>query len=432
MGSASREQRNPDVILEPRLQLLHEAGLVLLGVSYRTSKLPSREDFMKVIAPDGSDLIGSVPGVDEHVVLATCNRIEVYLVTSTPDLTLSALAERIESKRKSGLGPLGIFSLRGRKVVDHLFEVAAGLDSIVLGEPQILAQVRSAGVAARRVGSAKGVLSPIFDRAFRVGSRIRESFDLGNGEASMGSLAVDAILQSARVESNVLLIGTGKMVQLAARRLSGKKGRVYVASKRKTVPKGLGDFDLISYRAIPKFSRKCGIIIAATNSEYPLLRKEHFKGGGRKTIVDLGMPRNVSPSVRKLRNVRLLDLDDLAVRARTLAPPRGFSPALAATRKEASEFYAWLIQTRLSSTLSQLYYWANGVRDAELRRAAGRLKLNSPRDRRVLESMGRRIVSKLMARPTKFARARYNGFPEEDKLELLNSVFGLGEGIGED
>jgi glutamyl-tRNA reductase len=128
--------------------------------------------------------------------------------------------------------------------------------------------------------------------------------------------------------------------------------------------------------------------------------------------------------VRNLPNVRLLDLDDLAKLAGRVKPPTSAKRAESAIAREADHFYDWLVQTRLSTALAEIYSWADAVRGEELKRALGKLGLVSERDRRIVEAMGRRIVSKLLARPTRFARMKQPSMSEEEKLELLKSVFG--------
>ncbi len=412
-----------ETLLAPETASLGTTELIVFGSSYKTASLDFRERLAKLFSLKGLEKVRHLPGLKESALLSTCNRLELYLVTDSPDLTNRVLAETIGRGLSPRHGRGSLFALSGLEAVTHLFRVAAGLDSVVPGEPQILSQVRSAGIASRKAGSAGGILSPLFDRASRVGARVRDTYGIGSGAASLSDLAVETVLRSVRMKPNVLLVGTGKMVQLAAKHLQGKARRFYVASSRRRVPKGLEGSILVSYRDISKTAEGCDVVISATSADEPLLSKEDLAGRRRRIVVDLGMPRNVSPAARSLPNVRLIDLDDLAKMARPSKNSEGTRDAEAAVAREASEFYAWLVQTRLSSTLSQLFAWANGLREEEFRRAMRKLGQTSARDRRVIEAMGRRIVSKMMARPAGFARRKYGGLTEEEKLELLRSVF---------
>jgi glutamyl-tRNA reductase len=425
LASAAYDGSQREMLQEGNIRYAGSRGLLLVGASYKTANLESRERMAKLLSSEKIEEIHSLPGVEESALLKTCNRLELYLVTRSSDLTNRALTDMFGEGLSSQQSDGAIFSQRGPQVVAHLFKVAAGLDSVVPGEPQILSQVRSTGKASHQAGRARGTLSPLFVRASRVGTRIRASYGIGSGEASLSDLAVKAVLKSVNQKPNVLLVGTGKMVQLAVKRLQGKGRMFYVASKRKEVPKGLAKSRLIPYQDIPKIAASCDVIISATAVTEPLLSKVDLAGRKKRIVVDLGMPRNISSSVRELPNVRLLDLDDLARMAPRPRNPKTTKDAEEAVAKEASEFYAWLVQTRFSSTLSDIFAWANEVREAELVRATRKLGPASAREKRIVEAMGRRIVSKLMSRPAGFARRKYWALTEEEKLTLLRSVFGL-------
>jgi len=412
-----------ETLLAPETASLGTAELIVVGSSYKTAALDLRERLAKLLSYEVLTAIRHLPSVKESALLSTCNRLELYLASVSPDSTNRALTEMIGRGLSQQLSRGAIFAFRGLEAVTHLFRVAAGLDSVVPGEPQILSQVRGAGIASRKAGSAGGILSPLFDRASRVGARVRDSYGIGAGELSLSDLAVETVLGSVEKRPNVLLVGTGKMVQLAAKHLQGKARRFYVASSMRRVPKGLERSMLVYYEEIRKTAARCDVVISATTADEPLLSKEDLAGRRRRIVVDLGMPRNVSPNVRSLPNVRLIDLDDLAKMARPPKNSSGIRDAEAAVAREASEFYAWLVQTRLSSTLSDLFAWVNSLREEEFARAMRRLGRTSAGERRIVEAMGRRIVSKMMARPVEFARRKYGNLTEVEKLDLLRSVF---------
>jgi glutamyl-tRNA reductase len=426
LGSYRTQTGNQGALVQADASRMGRQEVLVVGASHKTAGVASREAITRFLAKEGPGFISRLKAVEEFAVLSTCNRVEFYVATSSPDEAVTAVTRALaEGVPLPAPGSGELFVHRGPGAIEHLFEVAAGLDSMVIGEPQILSQVRSAGTRAKTLGSAKGILSPLFDRAFRVGGRIRQTYRIEPDEDSLSTLAVDALLASPSPGRNVLLIGTGKMIQLAAKRL-GESRRYYFATRRRAVPKWLSRSSMARYSDIPRLLGRCQVVISATSTRRPLVLKEHLEGKGPKVVVDLGMPRNVSPAVRELSSVRLLDLDDLGNLARARARPPGADGALEAARGEANEFYAWLVQTRLSSALAELHSMAAGVRDEEVRRALGKMKKNSPRDRRIVEAMARRIVSRLMARPTKYARLSRGDLSEEEKLELLSAVFGLG------
>lgn len=398
-----------------------QARLLVAETSYKTADLGLREAFVKFARANG--VVEALPGVQESAVLSTCNRFEVYFATTSPEATYSSFLAAV--RRGAGVDPEPAFSpLTGIAAVRHLFRVAAGLESVAIGEPQILAQVRGAGIQAREAGDAGRILSPLFDRATRIGSMVRTTVGLGSDEVSLSDLAMDAVAGMLPEERDVLLVGSGKMVQLAARRLVGRSTKLYVVSKRR-LPSGLKGSIRVRRADIQKTASRCDLLIAATSVERPIVTKDDLRGR-RKVVVDLGMPRNVSPSARELPNVRLIDLDDLARMTPKKRRTRELREAEEMVDREAADFYEWLVQTKLSSALADIYGWANEVREEELTRALGKLQPKGPREARILEVMGRRLVSKLMARPAKFAHARHVGLAEEEKLQLLRSVFGVG------
>ncbi|MDG7014158.1 MAG: glutamyl-tRNA reductase [Nitrososphaerota archaeon] len=396
--------------------------LLLVGTSYQTSGVGFREALAKKV--DAGRLVGALVAAEESALLSTCNRYEFYLVSKSPDAASAGLMSYLRGLTSRDSVGSEFYQLNGLDAVSHLFRVASGLESVVVGEPQILAQVRAAGVESRVRGEAKGILSPLFDRAYRVGSRVRSTYGLGSDEASLSDLAMEAVDRVHPERQVVMLVGTGKMIRLAARRLKGNVSRLYVASRRKRSPAGLEWCRLVRYADVKRLAKSCDVLVSATSVKRPLITATDLEGRKPKTVVDLGMPRNVSESVRGLPNVRLLDLDDLAAMAASRPPLARLPEAEAAVSKEATEFYSWLIQTRLSTALADIYSWAEAVREEELRRAVGRLGPASAREKRIVEAMGRRIVSKLIARPVGFARKKHPDLTEEEKLYLLSAVFG--------
>ena len=425
MVSVSQLSRGREASFEREVPTAYPAEVAVVGATIQSSSISSLESLVRLAGSPGTPLMTGIPGVSEHAVLKTCNRVEFYLASNSPRQAAEELQARV-AKAMQAIEPPPLSVHRGLPAVRHLFEVAAGLDSVVLGEAQILSQVRSAGVQARMEGSAKGVLSPLFDRAVRVGQRVRGAYPL-NEAISLGSLAVQVAKEHADEDSDVLLVGTGKMIQIAADEFSGRR-MVYVASRRRTSPAWLKEGRLVGYGDIRRLARRCGIVIAATNAAKHVVRSEDLEGG-KKVVVDLGMPRNVSPEARRLPGVNLFDLGDLASVARPQSRPKGLAGAQRTVDREAEEFLAWLVQTRLSSALSELHSWAGQVREEELLRAIRKLGDASPRNRRIVDAMGRRIVSRILARPTRFARGSYVGLTEDEKLKLLGSVFGLSAGI---
>jgi len=403
-------------------------SILLIGTSYRHSPISFRETLVRALSgKDGKTLLTNLASAEETVLLSTCNRTELYAFSRDTEKTIHAFHSRLQEVLPN-TDASRFFAMRGSAAIEHLFSVSSGLDSIILGEPQILSQVKGAGVSARREGSARGVLSPLFDRAYRVGHRIRTSHRLGSGEASLSSLAIRVAKQRLkRPRPRVLLIGSGNMIQIAAKELQKMNAQLYVASKRDSLPKSLGGPKIVGYEELARVASRCDLLISATTSARYLLKKNDIRGRRPKLIIDLGMPRNIDPAIRGTKNNELLDLDDLA-RTRPLraSSSKQLQKAESQISYEVGEFDRWLIETRFSSGLAKLYRWAHLVRDEEVQRALRKLRLPSRRERRVIDSLGRRVVSKLLSRPAHFVRNKNSSLSETERLRILQTVFDLG------
>ena len=354
-----------------------------------------------------------VAQADEWALVRTCNRIEFVLSTSTP----AAAAERLSRWVKKELGQTRFYVLEGHSAIAHLFRVASGLDSMIVNEGQILDQLRAAGRQARMAGSSKAVLSPLFDAAVSAGAAAKSTLKGGSDSVASLGLAL-AIKKLGHKPNDVLLVGTGKMSKIAAAKLQGS--RIHVVSKRSNLPSSLR---LVPERKIRDVLRRCELVVCATNHRgYAIDAEDVADSKKKKVIVDLAFPRNVDPSVRSNPGVELLDLDDIARYASRLRF-RGISRAERLVEQEASRFEIRLKASRLSPELPGLFRWADAMRSKETDAALRRLGRLSPRDRRIVEALGRRITSKMLAKPAAFVKSSSQDLPQEERMRLLRAVF---------
>ena len=385
---------------------------VVVGVSYRNSSIGYRERLDRLIEErDWTE----VARADEWALIRTCNRIEFVLSTSAP----AAAAGRLSRWVKKELGQARFYVLEGHSAIAHLFRVASGLDSMVVNEGQILDQLRAAGTQARMAGSSKAVLSPLFDAAVNAGAAAKSTLKgMSDSVASLGlALAIEKL---GHKPSSVLLVGTGKMSKIVAAKLQGS--RIHVVSKRSNLPSSLR-LELVPERRIGDVLRRCELVVCATNHrDYAIDAEDVADSKRRKVILDLAFPRNVDPSVRSNPGVQLLDLDDIARYASRLRFP-GTSRAERLVEHEASRFEIRLKASRLSPELPGLFRWADAMRSEETDAALRRLGRLSPRDRRIVEALGRRITSKILAKPAAFVRSSTRDLPQEERMRLLRAVF---------
>src|SRR2546422_3713986 len=383
---------------------------VVVGVSYRNSSIAYRERLDRLL--DARDWT-RVAQADEWALVRTCNRIEFVLATSTP----AAAAERLSRWVRKELGQTRFYVLEGHSAIAHLFRVASGLDSMIVNEGQILDQLRAAGRQARMAGSSKAVLSPLFDAAVSAGAAAKSTLKGGSDSVASLGLAL-AIKKLGHKPNDVLLVGTGKMSKIAAAKLQGS--RIHVVSKRSNLPSSLR---LVPERKIRDVLRRCELVVCATNHRgYAIDAEDVGDSKKKRVIVDLAFPRNVDPSVRSNPGVELLDLDDIARYASRLRF-RGTSRAERLVEQEASRFEIRLKASRLSPELPALFRWAEAMRSKETDAALRRLGRLSPRDRRIVEALGRRITSKMLAKPAAFVKSSSQDLPQEERMRLLRAVF---------
>ncbi|HYB45502.1 MAG TPA: glutamyl-tRNA reductase [Nitrososphaerales archaeon] len=394
-------------------------SVVLVGTSFKTADIASRERIARRRSVElPSEFRPGAGDTTEWSVLETCNRFEVYLASR--DATQAA--DSMIGKLAGPNTPRECFYVEtGSDAIRHLFRVAAGLDSVVVGEEQILEQVRDAGKTARASGQAKSILSPLFDAAYSSGKRVRESYKVSELKRSVSAFALGrALHELGRAPENVLLIGSGETAKLAALRLKGST--VYLLSARKAVQGRFPNAIRVSRRELRKVMAKCDLVIAATRHRGYVLTKRDVQGGRGAVILDLGFPRNVDPSVKRAKSVRLYDLDDIAAWARS-ARRDGLGPAERMADEEAQRFNAWLTASRLTPTLANIFRWAERIRDEETAAALRKLPELSPHEREVVEALSKRLTGKLLSPHTSFVKGVGNGTDQRERLLLLESIF---------
>ncbi len=385
---------------------------VVIGTSFRDSNIDYRERLVHLLEAD--DWIGGLPA-SEWALIKTCNRVEIAFSSSDPEV----LTEMVSERFGGALGEVHFHAYAGCAAISYLFRVASGLDSMIVNDGQILAQMRAAGKEARKAGTSKAVLPPLFDAAVSVGERAKTV--LGRSGDSVGAFAIKVALKSLRRRpKNVVIIGTGKMSRIAASTLADS--RIRVVTRRSKLPSSMKGVEFVSWRGIKRAIRESELVLAATKSEGYVVHANEIVDGKEKIVVDLGFPRNVDPALRGKPGIQLLDLDDLAKRS-TSVNPRMTRRAEAMVELEASEFNDWLGASKLSPQLPMIFRWADRVRLEETETVFRRLRDLSPRQRRIIEAMGRRITSKLLAKPAAFAKASDSRLPQEERIRMLSAVF---------
>src|SRR5579875_147031 len=398
--------------------------LLLIGTSFKTSPIVFRERLADILGKNRDRfqwLRNSA--ISEIATLLTCNRIEFYVVTKEPETVVKSFEEEIG--KMVGYDSSFFYVKENFRAIHHLFRVGASLDSMALGEEQIAAQLRESGVKARLTGNSKSVLPPLFDAAYNASKRIRADTrnKIYSKSNSASSLALElAMSRLGGRPKNVLLIGSGKMARLTMRSLADVN--LFVVTKRKTSPVRMNNVTMLTIDNFKHILGKCELIITATSGPDFVIQKNDLPETFKGVIVDLGFPRNVDPSLGKNGSCELYNLDDLA-KVERRSSSIDFEKVERSVLEEAESFDRWLKACKLSPVLPRLYSWMESIRKRETVIALSRLGQVNERERRVIESMGKRIMSKLLAKPTSYVKRSSSEMPQNQRLKFVEELFEL-------
>ncbi len=422
------------------MQQLH-----LLGLNHTSAPLEVREKLAFNNAQRSSALSAfrqKFPDC-EAVLLSTCNRVELYIARAVHGHPRADEAVEFLSTFH-GVKPAALdahlYHHAGRDVVQHLFSVASSLDSMVLGETQILGQVREAYEAARDLSCAGTWLNPLFQRAIAVGRQVIRQTPLAEGRLSVASVAVD---YAGKIfdhfgDKKVLCIGAGKMSQLVLRSFAALRPKTLLVCNRDgqkaTALAPRFDAAPVAFEQLDDHLASVDIVITSTGSSEPIITASRFAAVHRRRryrpifIIDIAMPRNVETAVGRLENVYLYNLDDLQnVVSQTHAGRQGTVDAARGIVGAAVEEYLAAHRIRaMGPVIDQLYKRYHQVAQDELNRTLNKLPGVSETEKTHLEDLARRIVNKLLHDPIKALRAADDSHqPSSQYVHAMEQLFKL-------
>lgn len=418
-------------------------AVFMTGVSHKTAPVELRErlTFSADDLPRALDTLRRGYPTQEAVILSTCNRIEVYgLVEEVqPNPSRSFLAD-YHSIPLHDLQD-ALYFLANGEAVAHLFKVASGLDSLVLGEPQILGQVKDAYAVAKDLGHTGPVLNHLFDKAFSTAKRVRTLTAIGEGSLSVSSAAVELALKIFKELGNrtVALMGAGRMAELAAQYLISRGvGRLLVVNrthqKAQEMAQRLGGEALPS-EALPDALHRADIFITSTASPDFILRKEELQAVMRHRqssplfLIDIAVPRDVEPSVNELEGVYLYDIDDLRRVTEVHARERleEVKRAEEIIQEEAEKFLMWQAALRAAPAIASIRSKAEQIRRQELEKTLIKLQDLPEENKRAIRQMTIAMVNRLLHPPMmRLKEGALNGQPEADRyIKEVCYLFGL-------
>jgi glutamyl-tRNA reductase len=414
----------------------------LIGVNHKTAPVEVRE---RLAIPESrmaealKRLVGH-PGVDEGLILCTCNRVEVLAQTKNGSSDLRSFLQTYFDMKVPELAP-HLYEYHERDAIRHVFRVTSSLDSMVVGEPQILGQVKEAYATARAVGAVHSQLDQLLTRAFAVAKRVRTETAVGSSSVSVASVAVELAKKifGSLNGKQVYLVGAGKMSELAARHLMAHgAASIFVANRTYDRAAALAEKfggQAIHFEELYETADRADIVITSTGSPRAIFRREHGELflSRRKNrpmfFIDIAVPRDVDPQMNKLDGIFVYDIDDLqqAVAANTSDRRKEAERAESIIDNEIDRFQAKLQTRDVVPTIVSLQDHLETIRQAEIDRVRGRLGKLSPEQELAIETLTRGIVSKIMHTPISTLKTAARGSEATPMIDVVRRIFNLQE-----
>jgi len=425
--------------------------IIQVGLSHHTAPVEIREQLalseaaipsaLRTLCPENN----YGPGYAlEGVILSTCNRLEVYAAVESADLGQEAIHDylsKVSGASRMVLDPHLQVS-QGEAAVAHLFEVACGLDSMVLGESQIQGQVAQAHRLALAHGATSLVMNALFRAALQAGKRARTETAINEQATSISHVAVELALQifDDLAEKTVVLIGAGEMAELAAKNLADNGlGSLLVVNRSPGRAAGLANKfrgEAIGWDRLSQALWRSDIVISSTTAPHAILHSQTVVAAMRMRrnrplfIIDIAVPRDIEPAVGELSNVFLYDIDDLQqVIEANLAQRRRQVPRVRAIiQEEVADFLSWFRARDVVPTIIDLRQHLDQIRETELEWVLPRLDGLSERERDVILTFSRRLVNKILHHPTVYLKQHADGRETYLYTEAIRDLFAIDDG----
>jgi glutamyl-tRNA reductase len=388
--------------------------LTLIGVNHRTAPIALRERIAigRDELAETTRALAAVPGVAECMIVSTCNRVELIAILDRPEVQLAGFLSSHFGIDAATLDP-HIYEHRERSAVSHLFRVAASLDSMVVGEPQILGQVKEAFAVARAAGAVSGQLEHLLQSAFAAAKKARSETGIGASSVSIASVAVDLARKifGSLQGRTVFLVGAGKMSELAARHLVQQGAGAILVSNRtaERAHRMAAEFQgrIIPFEKLYDAASEADIVISSTGAPHPIFRREHGQAFLHRRrnrpmfFIDIAVPRDVDPAMNKLDGIFVYDIDDLQQVAAAHMEERSREALDAETliAEEVERFEQRQRTVNVAPAIVALQQKAEEIRLAELERMQTRLGSLTAEQAAAVEALTRGIVNKFLHPP---------------------------------
>ncbi len=421
--------------------------LILVGLSHKSAPLTVRECLAPPPEAVGDQLqrCSALPGVREAFMVSTCNRVEVLTAVEDQDAGNRVTAWLADGRQVPAeeITP-HLYVHQGRDAVRHLFRVASSLDSLVVGEPQILGQIKEAYRQATEAGTSRAVLNRLLHKTFQVAKRVRSETNIGGAAVSISFAAVELAKKifDSLEGLTAMVVGAGEMAELALEHLVGQGvSRVLVANRTLEraveLARPFGG-EALELKDLGAVLDKVDIVIASTGSPQPVIsedmaRKAIKKRRGRPLFfIDIAVPRDVEPGVGELDGCYLYDIDDLTsvVEAGRASRAEAADQAERIVAEEVVKFMAWLRSLDAVPTISALGAKAEQIRLAELGRTLKDLGIDDPEQAAALDRLTQALVKKLIHDPIMFVKGASHDKSADtrrEQLALVRRIFNIEE-----
>lgn len=419
--------------------------IVNIGMNHETAPVELRECLAS--EPDSAiKMLASMrdlPFIKEGLFLSTCNRVEALLTTGTPEeakrwvISLMSSLGSIPEERLSQ----NLYTFEDMDAVAHIFRVASSLDSMVVGEPQILGQIKDAYIQATRQKTSGVILNRLMHKAFHVAKRVRTETGISEAAVSISYAAVQLAKKIFHVLDNkkVLLIGAGEMAELAARHLlSHGVSSMVVANRtfdRAVRVAEIFDARPVSFEEIESQLAEVDIVVTSTASPGYVIIHEQVKNSLRKRrnrplfFIDIAVPRDVQPEVNSLENVYVYDIDDLkgVIELNMGQRKQEAIKAERVVREEVVKFERWLKTLSVVPTIVSLQEKAESIIQTELKKSSSVLRGLTPGQEQAIKTLTRSIAGKVLNDPILYLKRRADRYSVNTYLDVTRKLFNLDE-----
>ncbi len=422
--------------------------IVIVGLNHRSAPVEVRERLAFPADTVGHALRGlrERDGISEGVILSTCNRVEVCVLSDVGYKGVDHVKDFLAGFHGVPIGELSdhLYHHLGEEAVRHLFRVSSSLDSMVLGEPQILGQVKDAYGYACEFKTIGPVLDKFFTKAFSVAKRVRTETRVANSAVSVSYAAVELAkkILGDLTDKVVMLIGAGEMCELAARHLlsAGAKGILVTNRTFERAVHLAEEFDgtAVRFEELATHLKRADIILSSTGAPHFILKREDVEAVIRirrnrpMFFIDMAVPRDIDPDANEIDNVYVYDIDDLNNVIETNLEERQKEAARAEeiVAAEVKGFLRWLEVQQTTPTIVALRRKYEEVKDAEVAKALAALGAEDPRTRKVVEALASSVLNKVLHAPVAALKKDSGGLSPMELVAVVRELFDLPDPAG--